>query len=60
MPEVVHALEEAGLRHNVLVAMGGTCVTQQLAENCGADIYAPDAASAARADDRAIAASRGR
>lgn len=55
MPRVVQALEEAGLRGSVLVAMGGTCVTRQFADDSGADIFAEDAASAVKAFDRAIA-----
>jgi 5-methyltetrahydrofolate--homocysteine methyltransferase len=56
MPEVVQSLREAGLREKVLVAMGGTCVTPEFARDSGADIFAADAASAARAIDGAVEA----
>jgi 5-methyltetrahydrofolate--homocysteine methyltransferase len=47
MGTTVEALEEAGLREQVKVMVGGAPVTQQFAEEIGADIYAPDASSAA-------------
>ncbi len=43
----IEALEEAGLRDQVTVMVGGAPVTQQFAEEVGADLYAPDASSAA-------------
>jgi len=46
MGEVVTVLEEAGLREKVRVMIGGAPVTQEFAEEIGADGYAPDAASA--------------
>jgi 5-methyltetrahydrofolate--homocysteine methyltransferase len=54
MPGVVQALQEAGLRQSVLVAMGGTCATPQFPESSGADIFAPDAASAVKVVERAV------
>jgi 5-methyltetrahydrofolate--homocysteine methyltransferase len=48
MPEVIAALESAGLRDAVKVIIGGAPVTQAYADQIGADGYAPDAASAAK------------
>ena len=47
--DVITALEEAGLRDQVKVMVGGAPVTQQFADEIGADCYTPDAASAAQA-----------
>jgi methanogenic corrinoid protein MtbC1 len=52
MEKVVKALEEAGIRGNVSVLIGGAPVTQSFCDSIGADRYAPDAASAA---DEALA-----
>ena len=46
MRTTIDALVESGLRSNVKVMIGGAPVTQQYAEEIGADGYAPDAASA--------------
>ncbi len=46
MPDVIKALEEAGLRDKVKVILGGAPVTQEYADKIGADGYAADAASA--------------
>ena len=43
----VEAIERAGLRPDVKVIVGGAPVTQEWADQIGADGYAPDAASAA-------------
>jgi corrinoid protein of di/trimethylamine methyltransferase len=51
MPEqenVIKALEEAGLRANVKVMVGGAPVTQEWADRIGADGYAPNAPEAVR------------
>jgi 5-methyltetrahydrofolate--homocysteine methyltransferase len=48
MPEVIAALESAGLRGSVKIIIGGAPVTQAYADQIGADGYAPDAASAAK------------
>jgi 5-methyltetrahydrofolate--homocysteine methyltransferase len=48
MAEVVKALEQAGIRRQVKVIIGGAPVTQAYADRIGADLYAPDAASAAK------------
>ncbi len=46
MPEVIKALEDAGIRDKVKVMIGGAPITQNYAEQIGADAYSPDAASA--------------
>lgn len=46
MPEVIKALEAENMRHQVKVLIGGAPVTQEWANQIGADGYAPDAASA--------------
>jgi 5-methyltetrahydrofolate--homocysteine methyltransferase len=48
MRTVIDALKEAGVRDKVLVMIGGAPVTQNYADEIGADIYAPDGPSAAR------------
>jgi 5-methyltetrahydrofolate--homocysteine methyltransferase len=48
MPEVIDALQQAGLRDRVKVIIGGAPVTQEYADKIGADGYAPDAASATK------------
>ncbi|HOA84610.1 MAG: cobalamin-binding protein [Clostridiales bacterium] len=45
--EIIDALVAAGLRDRVKVMVGGAPITQQFADEIGADCYAPDAASAA-------------
>jgi Predicted cobalamin binding protein len=47
MKNVVEGLKTAGLRDNVTVMIGGAPVTEQFCKSIGADIYTPDAASAA-------------
>ena len=52
MKDVVQGLDEAGLHSQVKVMIGGAPVTEGYAREIGADLYAPDAASAAsRAKD---------
>lgn len=46
MKDTIEALKEAGLRDQVAVMIGGAPVTQDYADEIGADGYAPDAASA--------------
>jgi corrinoid protein of di/trimethylamine methyltransferase len=46
---VIHALEEKGLRSQVKLMIGGAPVTQKFCDTIGADCYTPDAASAADA-----------
>jgi corrinoid protein of di/trimethylamine methyltransferase len=53
MENIVKAAKEAGIGDKVKVMIGGAPVTDNYRESIGADVYAPDAASAA---DAAIAA----
>lgn len=46
MVEVIKALEAAGLREKVKIMIGGAPITQNYADQIGADGYSPDAASA--------------
>ncbi len=46
MAEVIKALEAAGLRDKVKIMIGGAPITQNYANQIGADGYSPDAASA--------------
>ena len=48
MKDIVQAMQAAGLRERLKVMIGGAPVTEQYALDIGADIYAPDAASAAQ------------
>lgn len=54
MPEVIRALEEAGLRSRVRVMVGGAPVTEEYAREIGADGYGADAAAAVRVANRLI------
>lgn len=47
MADVVKAAEEAGIRDQVKIMVGGAPVTQVFADQVGADAYTPDATSAA-------------
>lgn len=55
MKDIVNAFEEDGQRDNVTIMVGGAPVTQNFCDTIGADIYSPDAASAADAALTAIA-----
>jgi 5-methyltetrahydrofolate--homocysteine methyltransferase len=46
MKETIQAIQEAGLRDSVKIMIGGAPVTQNYADEIGADGYSPDAASA--------------
>jgi 5-methyltetrahydrofolate--homocysteine methyltransferase len=46
MKDVINSLEEAGIRKNVKVIIGGASVSMGFAEEIGADGYAADAGSA--------------
>ena len=46
MQDVIEVLEEEGIRDDVKVIVGGAPVTQEFADDIGADGWAPDAASA--------------
>ena len=59
MPEqqkIIEALEEAGLRGQVKVMVGGAPVTQIWAEKIGADGYAEDAIAAVALTKRLVGA----
>jgi corrinoid protein of di/trimethylamine methyltransferase len=47
MKNVVEAAKEAGIRDKVTIMVGGAPVTDNFCKSIGADIYTPDAASAA-------------
>ena len=47
MENVVKAAQDAGIRDNVTIMIGGAPVTQSFCDSIGADIYTPDAATAA-------------
>ena len=44
----IKAIQEAGLREQVIILVGGAPVTQEYADACGADGYAKDASAAVR------------
>ncbi|MBC7233641.1 MAG: corrinoid protein [Chloroflexi bacterium] len=54
MKATIEALSKAGLRERVKVMVGGAPVTQRFADEIGADLYAPDASSAARTAKEAV------
>ena len=54
MPEVIKALEEAGLRSRVKVMVGGAPVTEEYAQEIGADGYGADAAAAVKLAQRLL------
>ena len=45
--DIIDAIVDAGLREKVKVMIGGAPVTQEFADEVGADAYSPDAGSAA-------------
>lgn len=47
LKEVIDALKDAGLRDQVIIMVGGAPVTQEFADEIGADAYTPDAGSCA-------------
>jgi 5-methyltetrahydrofolate--homocysteine methyltransferase len=60
MADVIEALRENGLRDKVKVMIGGAPVTQDYADEIGADGYAPDAFSAVKLAERLAAELRGK
>jgi 5-methyltetrahydrofolate--homocysteine methyltransferase len=54
MKATIEALKEAGLRERVKVMVGGAPLTDKYASEIGADVYAPDASSAATRAKQAI------
>ncbi len=57
--DVIDALVAAGIRDTVKVMVGGAPITQQFADEIGADCYTLDAASAAREAKRLIQEMKG-
>ena len=55
MPEVIQALNDAGVRDQVKIMVGGAPVTEAFKQEIGADGYAPDAASAVRVAKELVA-----
>lgn len=49
MKEIVDAAQSAGIRDKVKIFVGGAPVSQSFCDSIGADVYTPDAASAADA-----------
>ena len=49
IPVIIEALKSAGLREQVKVLVGGAPITNDFAQESGADGYAPDAMQAAKA-----------
>ena len=47
MESTVKAIQDAGLRNNVKIIIGGAPVTAEYAQQIGTDGYAPDASQAA-------------
>jgi 5-methyltetrahydrofolate--homocysteine methyltransferase len=48
IPDHIKALEDAGVRENVVLAVGGAPVTRHFADMYGIEIYADDASAAAK------------
>jgi len=55
IPKTIQALQDAGLCQGRLLAVGGAPVTQRNADEWGVDIYAPDAGTAMRVINQALA-----
>jgi len=55
MKNTIDAVKAAGIREKVKIMVGGAPLTQNYADQIGADGYAPDAASAVDIADRLIA-----
>jgi methanogenic corrinoid protein MtbC1 len=51
---VIEAAKSAGIRDKVIIMIGGAPVNQAFADSVGADLYRPDAASAAEAAFEAL------
>jgi 5-methyltetrahydrofolate--homocysteine methyltransferase len=54
IPTVLQAINKAGLRDGLLIAVGGAPVTKRNADEWGVEIYAPDAGTAARIINEAV------
>ena len=55
MKNVVETAKESGIRDQVTIMVGGAPVTDNFCKSIGADIYTPDAASAAEEAARVCA-----
>ncbi len=58
IPNFVKALEETGLRDEVILIVGGAPVTQDFADRNGIELYAPDASEAVKVINAALAERR--
>jgi methanogenic corrinoid protein MtbC1 len=56
MKNVIEAANAAGIRDKLKIMIGGAPITDEFRKSIGADLYAPDAASAA---DEAVNACKG-
>ncbi len=56
IPEHINVIEKAGLRKDVILAVGGAPVTRHFADMYGIELYAPDASSAAKEFVKAVEA----
>lgn len=56
MEKAIKAVEKEGLRAGLSIMVGGAPVTESFAQSIGADLYAPDAASAAEVAREKVAA----
>lgn len=54
MKETIELLKEKGLREKYIVMIGGAPITQEFADEIGADYYTPDAASAAETAKKCV------
>jgi corrinoid protein of di/trimethylamine methyltransferase len=55
MRNVIDLFERAAIRQNYKIMIGGAPITQSFCNTIGADIYTPDAATAAEAAERLVA-----
>jgi 5-methyltetrahydrofolate--homocysteine methyltransferase len=55
MPEVIAAIDKAGLRDRVRVMIGGAPITREYADQIGAEGFAEDCASAVQEAERLVA-----
>ena len=58
IPNHIKAIEEAGLRKGLILAVGGAPVTRHFADMYGIELYAPDASSAAKEFVAAVGAKK--
>ena len=58
MRETIDLLKEKGLRDKYIVMIGGAPITQEFADEIGADYYTPDAASAAEVAKKRVLENR--